>query len=564
MAKPFSVTPASHSSMSAYETCPKQFYHLRVAKDVQQAESPEMAWGNAVHKALENAVKYGRPLPSNMSIYQWGLDLFEQRKPDTVLHAELSVAVTRAFEPAGFWDANGFMRGKIDVVCMSGDNKQAINGDWKGLPLDTALPTPKGWTTMGEVRVGDRLFTRLGAVCRVVGKSEVKHLDCYEITFDDKTKVCCDAEHLWTLADGSVLPVTELRPRHLIPVTKALRLPKQDLPLDPYVLGIWLADGKHTSLEITKPDQCVWDEIQRRGFELGHDSASARGSCRTHSVLGIRSALTNLGVMGNKHIPMRYLRASRQQRLELLQGIMDGDGTANTARGTVVLDSTREIVVRGVHELLHSLGQRPNWASFSKTGYGVTSTVYRTSFTPIDIEPFLAGRKRDIFRSFAPKKNRSWRRSVVSVAKIDSVPTQCIKVDSIDETFLCTEHFIPTHNTGKTKPNSAQLALSTLLCFHTYAELEKMRTVFVWLPETDPRKRLTRKLYIRRDGDRIDTQDDRGKYITTSFEEMWEPFINIVDQMEWSLQHDTWPANPSGLCKAWCPVLSCPHNGKRK
>jgi len=47
-------------------------------------------------------------------------------------------------------------------------------------------------------------------------------------------------------------------------------------------------------------------------------------------------------------------------------------------------------------------------------------------------------------------------------------------------------------------------------------------------------------------------------------EDLWEPFLDTIEQMKWSLQHDTWPAKPSGLCKAWCPVLSCPHNGKRK
>lgn len=558
------VLPASYSSISAYETCPKQYYHLRILKDVKQEESKEMAWGNAVHKALENNIKYQRPLPETMSMYQWGLDVVAKRQADTMLYAELDVAVNAAYRSVDFWDSHGYVRGKIDVLAMDEAQTKAMNGDWKGLPLDTPLPTPTGWTTMGKVQVGDTLFDRTGKPCKVFGKSAVKNLGCYEIAFDDKTSVRCDAEHLWALTTGEVVPVTQLKPRQCIDVAAPIRTRWKKLPLDPYVLGLWLADGKHTSSEITKPDAFVWEEIERRGYKLGVYADKGDGACRTQSVLGIRKVLRDLGVAGNKHVPQMYLRASIKQRLELLQGIMDGDGTVNKARGTAVMDTTREVTARGVAELLHSLGQRPNFSTFSKTGFGVTSTVYRLSFTPMGISPFLMPRKVSALTESRRKRPLSWRRCITKVTLVPSVPTQCVAVDSSDHTFLCTRNFIPTHNTGKTKPNSLQLTLSTLLCFHSYPALEKVRTVFFWLPETDPRKRTTQKLFIRRDSDVLQTTDDKGKQAMLTFEEAWEPFVNTIDQMKWSLQHDTWPAKPSGLCKAWCPVLSCPHNGKRK
>ena len=106
------VLPASWSSMEGYITCPKQFYETRILKNWKQEETPEMDWGNRSHKALENNVKFDRPLPSNMTQYQWVLNLLAKRKPDSVIHAELEVGCTIDKEPAGFWDDDCYVRAR--------------------------------------------------------------------------------------------------------------------------------------------------------------------------------------------------------------------------------------------------------------------------------------------------------------------------------------------------------------------------------------------------------------------------------------------------------------------
>ena len=370
-----------------------------------------------------------------------------------------------------------WLRMKIDALVMH-DETTATVIDYKGLPLQTMIPTPTGWTTMGGIQVGDQLFDAAGDVCTVQGKSQVKHLDNYRITFDDTSVAECDCEHLWVVDGKDIVSVTHLEVGDLIHTAKPLDLPESNLPIDPYVLGIWLADGKHTSGEICKPDNEVWAEIQRRGYEIGDDYNRANpGRCRTHTVKGLRGELDALGVLGDKQIPQRYLRASYQQRLDLLRGLFDGDGSANHKRKQAVLNTTREDFALQVQELLLTLGQRPLVSPYKATGFGKTVDAWVVSFRPNGINPFLLPRKANkVLKTWGP--GESGRRKIVSIERIAPQPTQCILVDSSDHTFLCTEKFIPTHNTGRKYGNEVkhndQLRIYQLATFQRYPKLQQI------------------------------------------------------------------------------------------
>ncbi len=111
--KPGTVLPWSWSKFNEYKICPRKFYGSYISKQWKQLPSAEMDWGNAVHKALENGVKYGTPLPSNMP-YQKYVDYFRSQPGQT--SAEGQVALTAELKPCGYWDANCWVRGQIDVV----------------------------------------------------------------------------------------------------------------------------------------------------------------------------------------------------------------------------------------------------------------------------------------------------------------------------------------------------------------------------------------------------------------------------------------------------------------
>ena len=151
----------------------------------------------------------------------------------------------------------------------------------KALSLDTPLPTPAGWTTMGDVKVGDYLFSALGVPCRVVAKTSVMlNHKCYRVVFSDGSEILADAGHKWyvetdylhlgysrtgknntfkAIKQGvidtetmrkmhtSVKEKTKVRNNFSIPLTKPLQLPDVDLPVEPYTFGVWLGDGNSYS-----------------------------------------------------------------------------------------------------------------------------------------------------------------------------------------------------------------------------------------------------------------------------------------------------------------------------
>lgn len=346
------------------------------------------------------------------------------------------------------------IKGTIDLIRRIDDKTYEIV-DYKGLPLDTKIPTPTGWTTMGDIQVGDVVYDMNGKKTKVTGKSHVKFLPCYKITFDDTSTVICDEEHRWKLIDGSVCTVTDLIDREVtrIPIAAPIDCDEVDLPIDPYILGIWLGDGRNRNGEISSMDQFVWDEIQRRGFTIGPNISSRPDKpCEQRTVYELSPKLRELNLLHNKHIPSIYLRASYAQRLDLLRGLMDSDGSVNTKRKQCVFTNCHKPLSMDVKELLLSLGQRPLLSDVKTVckshDYDYEGKGYPISFRAINIDPFLLPIKSGRLQS-SWGAGQSGSRLIKKIEKIDTVATQCIMVDSDTHTFLCTENFIPTHNTGR-------------------------------------------------------------------------------------------------------------------
>lgn len=530
--------PVSFSRMSCFENCPQQFDYLYVSKVVKDLGNTHTEYGTRVHEALEKIAKVGTDPIERAKLELEGIPL-EVREHVRLVDRLLAKPGQKFFEhqmtidsnrqPCGWFGDDVWVRSIADVLIVDGTTAYVI--DWKGLPLDTKLPTPTGFTTMGAVKVGDTLFSESGEQCAVTGKSAVKNLRCFRISFNDTSTVVCDEEHLWKLHTGEVRCVTAMAPGDRVLVAAPLALPDAQLPIDPYVLGLWLADGKHTSAEITKPDDFVWDEVQRRGYAVGHDySAKANdGKCRVHTVKGLRTQLRLAGLLGAKHIPLAYLRAGYTQRLDLLRGLMDGDGNVNAARKQCVFTTTDPALSAQVSELLCSLGQRPLISEVKYAGFGVTGFAYPVSFKPLGINPFLLPRKADRVLP-AWGRGASWYRRVVSVEEVPPVPTQCISVDSLDRTFLCTEKMIPTHNTGKPKDNPTQMQLFACMAMIHFPEVQEVKTSFVWLNHNH----VTNAAYPR-----------------SMFDLLWSGIERRLNNLQETVDLGVFKAKPSGLCK-WC------------
>jgi hypothetical protein len=74
----------------------------------------------------------------------------------------------------------------------------------KALDVDTPIPTPNGWSTMGDLRVGDQVFDMLGHPCTVTFKSDIHLKPTYRITFSDNSTADCCEDHLWHLYDYKI------------------------------------------------------------------------------------------------------------------------------------------------------------------------------------------------------------------------------------------------------------------------------------------------------------------------------------------------------------------------
>ena len=540
------IMPLSYSRLSVFEQCEARFDYQYVSKRVQDSMNEASAYGDRVHKTLEalgNAVKAGTPTEvfkaekvsaeEVQTLDRWGplVERILSQPGEKVF--EYQMAVNKDLQPVGWFAKDVWIRSIADVLVVDGDTAYVL--DYKGLPLDTPLPTPAGWTTMRDVRVGDTLFSESGEQCTVTGKSEVKNLRCFEILFDDTSRVTCDEEHLWKLADEQVLRVTALRKGDKVRVAAPLALPDAPLPIDPYVLGLWVADGKHSSGEISKPDSFVWEEIQRRGYEVDMSTGGDK-ACPARTVKKLRRQLINAGLLKNKHIPQMFLRAGYQQRLDLLRGLMDGDGNANPTRKQAVYTTTDKRISDEVVELLLSLGQRPLQSTTIQKGFGLEVIAYPISFRPQGINPFSLPRKRDrINASWGP--GESGTRKIISVTEIPSVPTQCIAVDSLDRTYLCTRKMVPTHNTGKVKDNPTQLQLFAAMVLWHYPEVQKVKTSFVWLAYNE----VTNSHYERR-------------FLGALWRALEPRFLRVQETIELGV----FKTKPSGLC-GWCPASQiCP------
>jgi len=336
------------------------------------------------------------------------------------------------------------------------------------LDLDTPILTTRGWTTMGELRVGDQVFSEDGRPTTVTYLSPIVLRKTYRVLFDDGSELIATDNHLWTVEEWytprkgaskkykTVTITTEEiarrvtlggRPRYRIKVAAPLRFDQKPLPVDPYVLGVWLGDGRSNRgyLTLDKGDFEIIREIEKRGY-----SFSVRDSCKSNSVrgtiIGLRTVLRQMGLIENKHIPDIYKRGSIEQRMDLLRGLMDTDGTI-TKPGQCRFTSVSERLARDVYELVLGLGFKAHIRSDITNR---NSVVWRVTFRAHNDTPvFNLSRKRErqIPRNGSSTKARY--RWIVAVEGVEPRPARCIEVDSPSHLFLAGDRLIATHNTKR-------------------------------------------------------------------------------------------------------------------
>lgn len=371
-----------------------------------------------------------------------------------------------------FEGALPWQRAAIDAMASW---KRALLCDDMGLgkaeSIFSLVLTPTGWTTMGELKVGDFVVGSDGhpTMVEAVYPQGVKPL--YRVTMKDGASVLAADDHLWSVRTPNdrfrntqkwrTKTTLELLQTHdaagnrrwEVPLVSPVRFVEQTdpLPIAPYFLGVLLGDGclrKSVTLTCHFKDKTIVDRCQ----VLTDDTLRPRADRLTYGVCGgnTKSALVDLGLMerksSNKFIPEVYLRASVDDRLALLQGLMDTDGynhplgRAGSPGCSAEIAVSCERLADGIQELVRSLGGTAR-RRIKKTTHLDSHRI--TVKLPPEFNPFQHPRKAE---RYGARTKYPLIQPIQSVEYECDGEAVCIRVAAEDHLYV-TEDYIVTHNT---------------------------------------------------------------------------------------------------------------------
>lgn len=383
-------------------------------------------------------------------------------------------------------------RGLIEAVTSSATSREGFRPVFaamdQALALDTLVPVPGGWSTMGTLQVGDLVFGSTGLPVAVTQAKPVstEHA-CYRVVFDDHTSVVASEGHLWQTKVASSAAKPRVRTtgemvqdgrRFRIPVSRPFDTMPVDLPVPPYLLGLWLGDGTRGKCELSVHGSDLADVQQalrqdgvqtwpRRyahsegGYSAADDQVNLTFSrMRGFSMANrpeVAKALAALPCYRDKHVPTPYLRGSIAQRSDLVRGLMDSDGCCTQAGCCTFINTNRQLI-DALIELLRSLGQVTSGAKWIPDERYTCGGRYRVDFTPRgSFQPFRL--KRKAVRTQQHRNGADWV-TIRSIDVVAPVPVRCIAVDSDDHLFAVGVGGHLTHNTESWTPTNGGIRLA--------------------------------------------------------------------------------------------------------
>lgn len=373
--------------------------------------------------------------------------------------------------------------------------ESGARGIGKAQPLDSKVMTPTGYTTMGELSVGDKVIGGDGNTHNVIAVFPQGEKEVYRVTFTDGTFTECCKEHLWTILPRNIhkwaktIELQELfdKPlykltknkykerKYYIPMSAPIKFDAQDVYIPPYVLGCLIGDGHigNNILSMTSADSEIIEKMQELmdiytpNYFLSKLECSKYGYTIRQKVKQFRigekhnpcalpnkylEELKRLNLIANskhKFIPDCYLYNSIENRIELLRGLMDTDGTINKSGSTIQFNTISKRLRDDLIQLVESLGGSARYSETQGAYFNkklnkkiVCNISYTISIRlPKHINPFYLSRKA---LRVNPRSNNP-SRAIDSIEFSRKAECKCILLDSDDHLYL-TDHCIVTHN----------------------------------------------------------------------------------------------------------------------
>lgn len=337
---------------------------------------------------------------------------------------------------------------------------------------DTPVFTADGWKKHGDLVVGDKVIGSDGNFTKIIAVSPKNVANC-KVTLSNGEELYCHENHEWTVFDRSSQTWKTYETKQMIgrlkrrekdrgkmidrnniylPLREPLQGEHKDFDLHPYVLGAWLGDGTNTKPWITDPikDYAIIEKITKCGFALEKEYTHKATGCKSFVFeRKLVDALRKYGMCYytrtcEKHIPEEYLTASLEQRLELLAGLLDTDGTLIRKEHRYNFSTTCERLRDDVVTLINTFGWRvcvsthkPHTSSFGITG---KKDCYVVAFNPTLEIPCALERKH--LTEFSKQR----RISIENIEYCDEQPGNCIQVANSDGLYAVGKNMQLTHN----------------------------------------------------------------------------------------------------------------------
>ena len=385
----------------------------------------------------------------------------------------------------------------FNTICRGGRKgklylRSAGTSVGKAAPNYTKIPTPNGWTTVGEIKVGDYLFDRHGKPIKVLAvypQKEKKQI--YKVYFKSGRVAECCNEHLWSYYSNlndknpnklitSTLQEIIDNPKGLknnkgayrwsIPVCEPVQYSEKMLSIKPYIMGLILGDGSFRYKESNKSFSFSSNDeelVKSIAINMGYNSYKKHkgndyswyfeSNFKNHKNVWVEDILKDYPELWDKKsedkfIPKEFLYGSVEQRFDLLAGLLDTDGSIDK-KGNINFTTISLALRDNVIELCESLGMTCSYLVDKRTEKYTTGECYRVD---IKAKPevkrymFKLKRKREIVEKYLSNNKRKERRDRDAIVKIEATgkytDMTCFYVDNEEHLFLMND-FITTHNT---------------------------------------------------------------------------------------------------------------------